>query len=165
MSNAPNASRHQFIKILGNLGKILQKAVVYADAHKIDHKTLLDARLYPNMFTLTRQVQIATDMVRNGCGRLAGIELLAAADTETSFAELQMRINQAIDYLSKINDKDFDIADNRDISIKVQGNDMQFKGDNYLISWVIPNFYFHITTAYAILRHNGLDIGKGDFLA
>ena len=157
-------SAQQFITTLGGLSKILYTAADYATDQKIDPKILCEARLFPNMFNLTRQVQIATDMVRNGSGRLAGVELLAMADTETSFDELQLRITKSIEYIKNIAPNDLNQAASRAISITVQGRQLDFRGSDYLITWVQPNFYFHISTAYAILRHNGVNLGKRDFL-
>ena len=158
------ASIPTFIHGLNNLSAILTKASAYAAARKIDPSVLVNARLAPDMFPLSRQIQIASDGVKGCAARLAGIEVPSFPDTETTFDELQARIAKTITFLKSVTAKQIDGSEERDITLKVGGNDMRFKGEHYLLSFVIPNFYFHITAAYAILRHNGLDIGKRDFL-
>jgi len=158
------ASIPSFIHGLNNLSAILTKAEAYAAAKKIDQSVLVNARLAPDMFALARQVQIVTDIVKGGAARLAGVEIPSFPDTETSFAELKTRIEKIIAFLKTLKAAQIDGSEERAISLKVGGNDLQFKGQHYLLQFVIPNFYFHITTTYAILRHNGLDIGKKDFL-
>ncbi len=159
------ASVPTFIRGLNNLSAILAKASAYAtEASKIDPATLVNARLYPNMFPLSRQVQIASDVVKGGAARLAGVEIPSFPDTETTFDELQARIKKTITFLETIKPAQVDGTEDKNIVLKVGGNEMTFTGQAYLLTFVIPNLYFHVTTAYAILRHNGLDIGKGDFL-
>ena len=158
------ASIPTFIHGLQNLSAILTKAAAYAEARKIDSSVLVNARLYPDMFPLSRQIQIATDGVKGGSARLAGVEIPSFPDTETTFDELQVRITKTIDFLKTIKAAQVDGSEKKAITLKVGGNEMQFEGEPYLLSFVIPNFYFHVTTAYAILRHNGLEIGKKDFL-
>src|SRR5271170_5251370 len=158
------ASIPTFIHGLNNLSAILTKAAAYAEAKKIDPSVLVGARLAPDMFPLSRQIQIATDGVKGGAARLAGIDVPSYADTETTFDELQVRIAKTIAFLQSVSAKQIDGSEERDITLKVGGKEMNFKGQAYLLGFVIPNFYFHTTTAYAILRHNGLDIGKKDFL-
>jgi hypothetical protein len=149
---------------LKSLSAILKKAEAYCEAKKIDPNALLTARLYPDMLPLTRQVQIATDQVK-GCGaRLTGIAVPSYPDEEKTFAELQARIAKTLDFLGGLKREQFADAATRTVSIKIGGKDTELKGAAYLSSAVLPNFYFHVTTAYNILRHNGLEIGKGDFL-
>lgn len=150
---------------LSALSKILDKAAAHAEAKKIDPAVLLAARLYPDMYPLTRQVQIACDMARRGAIRLAGGEPPSVPDTETTFDDLKARIAQTIAAISAIPQSDFDGAEGRSLTIKVRGNDMVFSGLDFVRVWSLPNFYFHLTTAYAILRHNGVELGKPDFLA
>lgn len=150
---------------LSALSKILDKAEAHAEAKKIDPAVLLSARLYPDMYPLSRQVQIACDMARRGAIRLAGGEPPSVPDTETSFADLKARIAATIAAVSAILKADFDGAEERSLTIKVRGNDMIFSGLDFVRVWSLPNFYFHMTTAYAILRHNGVELGKPDFLA
>ena len=146
------------------LAAILKKAEAYCEAKKIDPDALLTARLFPDMLTLIRQVLIATDHAK-GCGaRLAGIANPSFPDEEKTFAELQARIAKALDFLGSLKREQFADAATRTVTIKVGGKDVELKGAAYLTSVALPNFYFHVTTAYNILRHNGLEIGKGDFL-
>lgn len=158
------ASIPTFIHSLGNLYAILAKAATYAGAKKIDPSVLVNARLYPDMFPLSRQVQIATDVAKGGAARLAGVEVPSFADNETTFEQLQERVAKTIAFLKTITAAQVDGSEGKEISLKVGPNQMSFKGQDYLLQFVIPNVYFHITTTYAILRHNGLDIGKADFL-
>lgn len=158
------ASIPTFVHGLTNLSAILSKAESHAAAKKIDPSVLLNARLYPDMFALTRQVQIATDIIKGGVARLAGVEVPSFPDTETTFPELQARIAKTSEFINGFKAVQIDGTEDKTISLKVGGNDMAFKGQPYLLSFVIPNFYFHISIAYAILRHNGVDIGKMDFL-
>lgn len=152
------------VKMLGNLSAILAKAAAYAEAKKIEPRVLLEARLAPDMFPLTRQVQIATDMAK-GCGaRLAGVEVPKYEDNEASFKELEERIAKTIAFLKGLKPEQIDGSEEREITVPTPREPLRFLGQPYLLEWVLPNFYFHVTTAYAILRHNGLDIGKGDYL-
>lgn len=158
------ASIPTFIRGLENLSAILTKAAAYAEAKKIDPAVLINARLYPDMFPLSRQVQITTDGVKGCAARLAGIEVPSYPDTETTFPELQARIAKTIAFLQSVKPAQIDGSENRLVTLKVGGKELTFEGQPYLLTFVIPNFYFHITVAYSILRHNGLDIGKKDFL-
>ena len=158
------ASIPAFIRGFNNLSAILTKAESYATTKKIDPSVLINARLFPDMFPLSRQVQIATDVVKGGVARLAGIEVPSYADDEATFEQLQVRITKTIAFIKTIKPDQINGSEDKAITLKVGGNEMNFKGEAYLLNFVIPNMYFHITTTYAILRHNGLDIGKGDFL-
>lgn len=159
-----NVSVPAFLKTLGALSKIIDKAVAHAEAKKIDPSVLLNARLYPDMFAFTRQIQIACDTAAKATARLAGLEVPTFPDTETSFAELKQRIAKASDYIKSVKPERFEGAETRVIAVPMRGTTMEFKGDDLLVSSVFPNFYFHAATAYDILRHNGLEIGKRDFL-
>jgi len=146
------------------LAAILKKAEAYCEARKIDPSALLTDRLYPDMLPLYRQVHIATDQAK-GCGaRLTGIAVPSYPDEEKTFAELQARIAKTLDFLGSLKPEQFAGAATRTVTLKIGGKDTELKGAAYLSSAVLPNFYFHVTTAYNILRHNGLEIGKGDFL-
>jgi hypothetical protein len=158
------ASVPQFIRMLGNLKGILQKAAAHAAARKISESALLNARLFPDMFPLTRQVQIATDFARGTGARLSGVEPPAVDDKEQSFAELVARVDVAIAYLKTLPAVKIDGSEAREIKRKVRGVERTFAGIDYLLQYSLPNFYFHLTTAYAILRHNGIEVGKGDFV-
>lgn len=151
-------------RTLNNLAGILQKGEAYADSKKVDHQVLLDARLFVDMYPLTRQIQIATDMSKGAGARLAGIEVPKYEDNETSFAELQARITKTIAFLDSIRPEQLEGAETREITITVRKVDLKFSGQDYLLKWVLPNVYFHVTTAYNILRHNGVELGKSDFL-
>ncbi len=150
--------------MLGNLSAILTKAEQHAAAKKIDPSVLIGARLYPDMFPLARQVQIACDQAKGCAARLAGIEVPKYEDKENSFPELQARIAKTIDFVSSIPSAEIDDSEMREIELQAGGKTFQFKGQDYLAHWVFPNFYFHLTTTYAILRHNGVELGKADFL-
>ncbi len=146
------------------LAAVLDKAEAHCTAHRIEPAALLHARLYPDMFHLLRQVQIACDMTKGAACRLAQMEVPSHPDTEASFQELQVRITKVIALLDSIPASAIDGGEDRVITIKVAGQEMQFAGADYLVGWVNPNVYFHITMAYAILRHNGVPLGKRDYL-
>ncbi len=158
------ASIPVFMRMLGNLSALLDKAAAHAEAKKIDPLVFTNARLAPDMFPLTRQIQIATDGVKGCAARLAGVDLPSYQDTETTFPELQGRIKKTVDFLKGFNADQIDGTEDKAITLKVGGQDMTFKGQAYLLNFVLPNLYFHIATTYAILRHNGVEIGKRDFL-
>ena len=152
------------IRTLNNLSHILRKGEAYADAKKIEHSVLLNARLFPDMYPLTRQVQIATDMSKGAAARLAGVEIPSYEDNETTFAELQARLAKTIAFIESVTPAQFAGSETREVTITVRKVDIKFTGQDYLLKWVLPNVYFHVTTAYNILRHNGVDLGKADFL-
>ena len=158
------ASVPVFLQMLNSLSAILDKAEAFAAERKIDPAVLLGYRLAPDMFPLSRQVQIATDQAKGCCARLAGVEVPKYADDETTFADLKARIARTIEFVQSFKPGDIDGSEERDITITAGSRELRFKGQQYLVSFVLPNFYFHATTAYAILRHCGLAIGKRDFL-
>ena len=158
------ASVPVFQRSLTNLKGILTKAAAHAVAKKIDESVFLTARLSPDMFPLLRQVQITCDFAKGPCARLAGIDVPKFEDDEKTFADLMARIDKTIAYVGTFRPAQIDGQEDRDISITIAGNPVAFKGQVYLIHFGLPNFYFHMSMAYAILRHNGLDIGKNDFL-
>ncbi len=149
---------------LTNLAAILSKAAAHAEAKKIDPAVLLNSRLYPDMLPLTRQVQIASDIARRGAARLVGLEAPKVEDTETTFAELSDRLHQTIAYLETLTPEQIDGSEANAIALPMGDKTMTFEGLPYLLSFIQPNVYFHVTTAYAILRHNGVELGKLDFL-
>lgn len=151
-------------RMLGNLAAVLEKAEAHAKAHDFDPSVLTNARLYPDMLPLARQVHIATDLASRAAARLAGQEPTSVPDTEMTFAELGERIRRTIKHLESFKPAQIDGSEERSISFKIGGEDMTFKGQSYLLDFVWPNLYFHITTAYDILRHNGVPLGKRDFL-
>jgi hypothetical protein len=153
-----------FIQSLNALSNILDKAAAQAVAKKFDSAALLTARLYPDMFPFSKQVQLACDFAKNTAARLAGAEPVKFEDTETSFEQLMARVARTIDLLKTFGPEQIDGSEERDITITVGGQPRTFKGLAYLQHFALPNFFFHDTTAYAILRHNGIEIGKRDFV-
>ena len=153
-----------FIKTLTNLKAILEKGAAHAQAKKIDETVLLQSRLYPDMLPFTSQVQIAADQARHGADRIIGTEPATWEDNEKTFTELVARLDRTIAHLKSLTEKQFDGAESRSITRKVRGEPRTFTGVSYLQRFVLPNLFFHATTAYAILRHNGVEIGKLDFL-
>jgi hypothetical protein len=153
-----------FQQILPALAGCLKKASDHAAAKKIDPAVLIQARLYPDMFPLVRQVQIATDQAKGCVARLAGQEAPKFEDTETTFDQLQARIQKILSYVGEFKPSQIDGSEERDITLVLGGQPYNFKGENYLLGFVLPNFFFHAATAYDILRHNGVELGKGDFL-
>jgi hypothetical protein len=162
--NAYSASVPVFVRMLTNLAAILDKAAAYAEARRFDPSALLNARLFPDMYPLKRQVQLATDFAKGAAARLAGREPPAWEDNEASLAELKARIARTIEFLQDFRSEQFEGADERDITLTIRNETIRLKGAPYLLQQALPNFYFHVTTAYAILRHCGLEIGKRDFL-
>jgi hypothetical protein len=153
-----------FVRMLGNLSAILEKGAAYAEAKKIEPAVLLNARLYPDMFPLTFQVRIAGDYAKGAAARLTSNEPPKYEDNETTFAELKARIARTLEYVQSHAPERFQGSDERDIELKIRGEMRRFKGAHYLAHIVLPNFYFHVTTAYGILRHNGVELGKADFV-
>jgi hypothetical protein len=158
------ASVPVFIRQLTNLAAILKKAEAHAEAKKIEPAVFINARLAPDMYALARQVQIASDSAKGCAARLAGIEVPSYADTETTFAELQARIAKTVDFLKGIKPDQIDGSEDREVVLKMRSGEITFRGQPYLLDFAMPNLYFHCTTAYAILRHNGVEIGKMDYL-
>ncbi len=159
-----DASVPALLQGLKGLNTMLAKAAAHAEAKKIDPAALLQARLYPDMFTLVRQVQIATDFAKGAAGRLAGAELPVFEDAETSFAELQARVAKAATFIDGLSPAAFEGSDAREVSLKRRGETVSFPGKDYLLAQALPNFWFHVTTAYAILRHNGVELSKSDYM-
>ena len=153
-----------FIPMLGNLIAILEKGAAFAESRKLDPAVLPALRLFPDMLPLSRQIQIATDNAKGCAARLAGQQPPAFEDNEKTLPELIARLRKTIDYLNGFSAAQIDGSEDRDIALKVGSHALQFKGEAYLLTFALPNFYFHVTTAYNILRHGGVDIGKGDFL-
>jgi uncharacterized protein len=158
------ASVPVFIRMLTNLSAVLKKGEAHAQSKKIEPAVLTGARLAPDMFPLVRQVQIATDQVKGCAARLAGLEVPKYEDNEQSFADLYARIDKTIAFLKSVKPEQINGSEDRNVQLPVRDKTLTLKGLDYLFERVYPNFFFHVTTAYAILRHNGVDIGKGDFL-
>ena len=151
-------------RMLGNLSTFLDKAAAFAEAKKFDVAVLLNARLAPDMFSLTRQVQIACDMIKGAAARLSGTEIPKYEDNEMTVAELKARIAKTLAFVNGIDATKFGGGEDRDIVLQARAGELRLKGLNYLRDYVLPNMYFHVTTTYAILRHNGVDLGKPDFI-
>ena len=158
------ASVPPILKTLEALSTILDKAVAYAEANKIKPEVLVSYRLRPDMLPLSAQIQIATDQVKGMASRLAGTEVPSFPDTEVTFDDLRARIAKTIAHVKSFTPAQSDGSEDKDIAFKAGPNELKFKGQQYLTTWVLPNLYFHVTTAYAILRHCGVPLVKRDFL-
>jgi len=158
------ASVPTFVRMLNNLAAVLEKAAAHAEARKIEPAVLLNARLFPDMFPLVRQVQIATDTANGGAARLAGIDVPVYESTETSFAELVARIRKTVTYLEALKPEQIDGSEDKTVTWQTRSSTKQMQGMPFLMHHVLPNLYFHVTTAYNILRHNGIELGKMDYL-
>ncbi len=160
-----SASAPVFVRMLGNINTWLDKAVAHAEAKKFDPAVYLAARLAPDMLPFTRQIQIATDTAKGCIARLAGVEIPKYEDNEATLDELRVRIAKTIDFVKSVPAERFEGAEMRDIEIpRRNAEPVRFKGDDYLRYFALPNFFFHATTTYALLRHYGVDLGKVDFL-
>jgi hypothetical protein len=154
-----------FKQLLNSLSTILSKAEAYATLKKIEPKVLLDARLFPDMFSLIRQVQVAADFAKSVSARLAGVEVPMYEDNEQTFADLQARITKTLSFIEGLKPAQFEGSETREIVLRPgTPKEKKMVGHAYLYSYGLPQFFFHVTTAYAILRHNGLEIGKTDFM-
>jgi hypothetical protein len=158
------ASVPAFVQMLNNLSAILNKAEAYAASRKVDPEVLLNYRLAPDMHPFVRQIQIAADLAKGAAARLAGVEVPKHDDTEKTFADLKARLTKTLAFVQSFKPTDIDGSEDRDISLTLGEHTMKFKGQPYLVHFVMPNFYFHCTTAYGILRHCGVELGKRDFI-
>ena len=152
------------IRMMNSLAAILEKAAAHAEAKKIDPAVLVNARLYPDMFPLVRQVQIASDSAKGGAARLAGVEPPPYEDNEKTLPELIVRAKKTVAFLETLKPAQFEGSEDRTINWKTRTTERSMLGEPYLVHQVLPNIYFHVTTAYNILRHNGIELGKPDFL-
>lgn len=152
------------IRTLNNLSAILGKAAAHCESRQINPGAFLQSRIFPDMFPLTRQVQIATDMVKGGAARLAGVDIPRYEDEETTFEELRERLARTVAFLESIQPAQIDGKEDAVISLTLRGRPVEFRGQVYLTDYVLPNMYFHVTTAYNLLRQGGVEIGKRDFL-
>ena len=154
-----------FLQILGSLTGILTKAEAHSKAKNIEPEVLLGARLYPDMLPFSKQIQLASDFAAKGCARLTGSEVPATPDTEKTFEELRQRLAKTIDYVKAFKPAQFEGADAREVTFPIgPTNTLTLKGQQFVNNFAFPNFYFHAATAHGILRHNGVEIGKRDFL-
>ncbi len=158
------ASAPRFVNMLNNLSGILDKAAAHAEAKKIDPQVLIGCRLYPDMFPLGRQVQVACDNAKGAVARLAGIEVPRHEDTETTFVELKARIAKTVEFVNGLEPAQIEGTEDKDIHLKLGKMEVTWKGMQYLLGFALPNFYFHVMAAYAILRHNGIELGKRDYI-
>lgn len=158
------ASIPRFINALNNLSAILDKAQAHVDAKKLDETALTGFRLYPDMFPMARQILIASDTAKGLAARLAGVDIPVYEDTEKTLAELKARIAKTVAFLQTFKPEQIDGTENKEIVIRRGDKETRYSGMQFLLGHAIPNLYFHITTAYNILRHNGIEIGKRDFL-
>jgi len=158
------ASAPRFANILRNLSAILDKAEAHCAARKIEPTALTTFRLFPDMFAFTRQVQIACDTAKGAVARLAGLEIPKHEDSEQTFADLKARIAKTLDFIASVKPERIDGSEEREVVLPMRSGERRFKGMQYLLGFAYPNFYFHVTTAYNILRHNGVEIGKQDFI-
>ena len=163
-SNLFQSSVPVFVQYLTSLSALLAKAAAHAEAKKIDPSVFVGARIAPDMFPLSRQVQIAADHAKGACARLAGVEVPVFTDTETTFPDLQQRITKTLEFVKSLKPAQFEGAAERDVALTIAGQKITWKGNIYLNHFALPNFYFHATTTYAILRHNGVEVGKRDFM-
>jgi hypothetical protein len=162
--NMYQASVPALIRYLKNISNVLDKAAAYCAAKKIEPTVLTGYRLAADMFPLSRQVQIMSDGAKACGARLAGVDVPSFPDTETTIDELKARIAKTVSFLESLKQEQFNGAETRDIAFKAGPNEYKFKGAEYLTTWVFPNFYFHATVTYAILRHVGVELGKRDYL-
>ena len=153
-----------FVRYLNNLSAILEKGANYCIEKEIDETVLITGRLYPDMLPMSSQVQIACDMVKGAGARLSGIDAPKFEDNETNFAELKTRITKTLDFLQSLPKDKFNGTEEKQINMQAGPRELEFTGKNYLTLMVLPNLYFHITTTYNILRHNGVELGKMDYL-
>jgi len=158
------ASAPRFANTLKNLAAILDKAKAHAAAKKIDEIVLTSSRLYPDMYALARQVQIACDTAKGAMARLAGVEIPKHEDTEKTFEELKARIARTLDFIGSFKPAQIDGTEEKVLEIKLGSMEVKWAGMQYLLGFALPNFYFHAMAAYAILRHNGVEVGKRDFI-
>jgi hypothetical protein len=159
-----DASVPALLQGLKGLKTVLTKAEAHVEAKKLEPDSLLQARLYPDMFTLVRQVQLVTDFAKGAAGRLAGADLPVFEDVETTFEELQARVARAVAFIEGLSAAAFEGSETREVSLKRRGETVTFSGQDYLLLQALPNFWFHTTTAYAILRHNGVELSKSDYM-
>lgn len=159
-----SASVPVFVRMLNSLAAVLEKGDAHAKAKNIDPAILLGSRLYPDMFPLSRQVQIASDGAKGGAARLAGVDIPAYEDNEKTFEDLIARCRKTVAFLETLKPAQIDGSEEKTITLEMRAGPVSFKGQNYLLNHVNPNLFFHITTAYGILRHNGVELGKRDYL-
>ncbi len=150
--------------MLQNLDNIVSKAEAYAEANDIEPSALLQARLFPTMGNFVFQVQVATDVAKGCAARLAGTDMPSWSDDEETFADVHARINKSLDFLATFKPEQFDGCETKEIELKLGSHTINLTGQSYLLNFVLPNLYFHVTTAYNLLRHNGVDLGKRDFI-
>ena len=162
--NMHQASIPLMLQMFGSISAVLDKAAAHCEERKIDPAVLVGYRLAPDMIPLSGQIQIMTDQAKGCAARLAGIDIPSYADTEKTFDELKARIAKTVDFVKSVTPDQINGAEDREVVLKIGGNELKFKGSQYFFHFFLPNFYFHATTAYDILRHAGVQIGKRDFI-
>ncbi|MEN6543519.1 DUF1993 domain-containing protein [Parvibaculum sp.] len=162
--NMHQASIPLMLQMFGSISAVLDKAAAYCEERKIDPAVLLGYRLAPDMIPLSGQIQIMTDQAKGCAARLAGIDIPSYADTEKTFDELKARIAKTVAFVKSVTPEQINGAEDREVVLKIGGNELKLKGSQYFFHFFLPNFYFHATTAYDILRHAGVQIGKRDFI-
>ena len=158
------ASVPVFTRMLENLSAILAKGAAHAEAKKIEAAVFINARLAPDMYPLARQVQIASDAAKGCVARLAGVEVPSYPDTESTFPELHARVGKTLAFVKGFTAAQIDGSEERSVTLKMRAGDVTFRGQDYLFKMALPNFFFHVTTTYDILRHNGVEVGKMDYI-
>ncbi len=158
------ASAPRFVNMLANLSAILETAQAHVDAKKLDAAALTDSRLFPDMFPMKRQVQVACDTAKGAVARLAGVDVPKHDDSEQTLAELKSRIAKTIDFIKTIQPAQIDGTEDKDIALRLGGHSVKFTGLQYLLGFALPNFYFHVATAYDLLRHAGVELTKRDYI-
>jgi uncharacterized protein len=159
-----SASVPIFTQTLSTLSQVLDKAELHAKKQKVEPLVLLNMRLYPDMYPLINQVQFTCDFAKGAAARLAGVAVPSYDDNETTFEDLRARIAKTLAFIQSVDAASMDGSEDRDIALNFGGRQLKFKGREYLVGFAIPSMVFHMTTAYAILRHNGVELGKADFL-
>lgn len=158
------ASVPVFVRMLENLSAVLKKGEAFAAEQGVNESTLTEARLAEDMFPLVKQIQIASDAAKGAGARLAGVEIPSFEDSEVTFADMQARIAKTIGFLKTVTPEQMDGSATKDVVVKMKTGELNFSGRDYLLTFAFPNFFFHVTTAYDILRHKGVQLGKNDFL-
>ncbi len=162
--NMHQASIPLMLQMFGSISAVLDKAAAHCEERKIDPAVLIGYRLAPDMIPLSGQIQIMTDQAKGCAARLAGIDIPSYADTEKTFDELKARIAKTVDFVKSVTPDQINGSEDREVVLKIGGNELKLKGSQYFFHFFLPNFYFHATTAYDILRHAGVQIGKRDFM-
>ena len=158
------ASAPRFVNMLSNLSAILDKAQAHVDAKKLDPEELMDSRFFPDMFPMKRQVQVACDSAKGVVARLAGVDIPKHDDSEQTLADLKARIEKTVEFINTLQPAQIDGTEDKDVAFRLGGQHVRFTGQQYLLGFALPNFYFHVATAYDLLRHAGVEVTKRDYI-